>query len=106
MRHRSDRALSASSGGVCDSAASRTMVQRVEVNRPSRVVSVGDAAGMRRFYSGGGNKQVKQHPGDALVSLADEATASPVPVGRILTNSDHAKLHPPRFADHVLVPRR
>src|SRR6266550_9208039 len=50
MRHSSDSALSAWSGGVCDSPASRTIVHRVEANKPSREVSVANVAGMRRFY--------------------------------------------------------
>src|ERR1051325_9938417 len=71
MRHSSESALSASVGGVCDSPASSTIVQRVEVNRPWHVVSVGVVTGMRRFYSHGGKKASQQPPTDGPILPAD-----------------------------------
>lgn len=155
MRHSSESALNASSGGVCDFPAPSTIVQRVEVNRPSRVVSGATVAAMRRFINSDENKQDKcgtdarqrssltpalkpvRH-GDTTTAVSTayscvremKAVETALTLVRLCTGlkagvneiqcstphrstspkllvlSDHAELHSPGFADHVLVPWR
>src|SRR6266705_7227848 len=102
MRHSSDSALSAWSGGVCDSPASSTIVQRVEANKPSRVVSVANVAGMRRFYSVGGKyaSQIRERCADSTSGRRNRLT-QPVRIGKNGRNSNHAELHATSFAISV-----
>ena len=66
---------------VCDSPASRTIVLRVEANKPSRVISEPTVAGMRRFYpvEGKSASLIRERCGDSTS-------------GRRRRKSNHAEL--------------